>query len=330
MNLLGKIRIEPFKSRVLSDNPLRDSPIRTTPVYLPEGHERGGDFPLIVLLAGFAGSGMSHLNWSAWSETFPERLERLFAEKKLPPCVVIMPDPFTKLGGCQFVNSSAVGNYETHVTEELIPWVREHFRAGLTPDKTIIMGKSSGGYGAFCLAAKHPELFGFALVHSADCYFEYGYLPEFPATLSELQKYDSPNEMIACYGDPTKRISHAAINQTAMAACYSPNPKSPWAFDYPFDLETGEIRADVWAKWLEHDPVRMSEKPEIIANLKKLSGLYIECGKRDEFHLQWGARILSKRLRTAGVNHEYREFDGGHFNLQWRYDESLSWVGKRV
>lgn len=330
MALRGKILIEQFESRALRGNPLGDSPVRTIPVYLPEGHEGGDDFPLIVLLAGFTGSGLSHLNFSAWGETFPERLERLIYHEKIPPCVAVMPDPFTSLGGCQYLNSSAVGDYEDHLTGELVPWAQSKFRAGLSPEKTVIMGKSSGGYGAFALAARHPELFGWALVHSADCYFEYGYLPEFPQALTEIRKFGSPEQMIASYRDPTKRIGHAAINQTAMAACYSPNPDSPLGFDYPFDLETGEIREDVWARWLSHDPVRMAERPEIIGNLKKLSGLYIECGLRDEFHLQWGTRILVSRLRAAGVELEHREFDGGHFSIQYRYDESLGWWGEKL
>ena len=327
MKIRGQLLIENFHSRCLEENPLGDSPEREIPVYLPEGYLVSREYPLIVLLAGFTGGSLTNTNWSPWNESFPERIERLIHQNRIPPCIVMMPDPFTKLGGCQYINSSAVGDYEDHLTGELIPWMRERYRAGMTADQTVIVGRSSGGYGAFVLAARHPDLFGWMLMHSGDCYFEYGYLPEFPQALREIQKFDSIQEMIGCYGNPQRPVSNAAVNQTAMAACYSPNPESPYGFDYPFDLDTGELRADVWARWLTHDPVRMAEHDEIIANLKKLSGLYIECGLRDEFHLQWGARILSQRLTRAGVLHEHVEFDAGHFNLMWRYDESLSWWG---
>ena len=69
---------------------------------------------------------------------------------------------------------------------------------------------------------------------------------------------------------------------------------------------------------------------DVIANLKKLHGIYIECGLSDEFNLQWGARILSKRLREAGVVLDYREFDGGHMNTHYRYDVSLTWLGEQI
>ena len=329
MNLRGQLLIERFHSRCLEGNPLGDPAERDIPVYLPKGFNGAGEWPLLVILAGFSGSSRSHLNWQPWSESMPERIERLMAEHRLPPCVVMFPDPFTRLGGCQYLNSSAVGDYEDHLTGELLPWAREKFRAGLSSEQTAIAGKSSGGYGAFVLAAHHPELFGWLIMHSADCYFEYGYLPAFPEALLEIRKHGGPLEFLKTLDDPRPKGKawFSAIDKTAMAACYSPNAASPWGFDYPFDLETGEIRADVWARWLAHDPVRMAQRADVIENLKQLGGIYIECGTSDEFNLQWGARILTQRLRAAGLDVEHREFEGGHMNTNYRYDESLSWLG---
>jgi hypothetical protein len=73
-----------------------------------------------------------------------------------------------------------------------------------------------------------------------------------------------------------------------MAAHYSPNPKSK-EMGVPFDLETGEMLQNVWNRWLSWDPTRMVEKYS--NNLKKLKLIYIDCGTKDEFNLQWGARI---------------------------------------
>jgi pimeloyl-ACP methyl ester carboxylesterase len=332
MNLRGKLLIESFHSRCLEGNPLGDPAVRDIPVYLPEGYAAAREYPLLVILAGFTSSSRSHLNWMPWGETMPERIERLITSRRLPPCVVIFPDPFTRLGGCQYLNSSAVGDYEDHLTGELIPWAREQFNAGRKPAQTVIAGKSSGGFGAFVLAARHPDLFGWLIVHSGDCYFDYCYLPDFPATAQEIQKAAGPQKFIEKIGQPGQPSQSfmQAVNITAMAACYSPNPDSPWRFDYPFDLDTGEIRADVWARWLAHDPVRMADRADVIAALRKLRGVYIECGTQDEFNLQWGARILVRKLRTARVAVEHREFDGGHMNTQFRYDESLSWLGERM
>lgn len=329
MNLRGQLVIEPFHSRCLEGNPLGDPAVRDIPVYLPEGYDSKREYPLLVVLAGFTGSAFSHLNWMPWGETMPQRIERLIGEKRIPPCVVMFPDAFTRLGGSQYLNSSAVGDYEDYVTGELLPRMRATYRAGLTPAQTVVMGKSSGGYGAFGLAARHPDLFGWILMHSGDCYFEYSLLPDFPVTVRELQKAGGPQEFIKSIGKPgpMSKSFMQALNVSAMAACYSPTPESPWGFDYPFDLETAELRPDVWARWLAHDPVHMTQLPVVIENLRKLRGIYIECGMNDEFNLQWGARILVKKLRAAGLQVEHREFNAGHMNTQYRYDESLSWFG---
>ncbi|HEY3295448.1 MAG TPA: alpha/beta hydrolase-fold protein [bacterium] len=332
MKLHGQLLIESLHSRCLEGNPLGDSAVREIPVYLPEGYDGTRDYPLLLVLAGFTGSGLSHLNWMPWGETMPQRIERLISEKRLPPCVAVFPDAFTRLGGSQYLNSSAVGDYEDHITGEVIPWVRATFRAGLKPEQTVIAGKSSGGFGAFVLAARHPDLFGWMIMHSGDCYFEYSLLPDFPATAGELQKAGGPQEFIRKIGQPgpMSKSYMQALNVTAMAACYSPNRESPWGFDYPFDLETAELREDVWLRWLAHDPVRMAQLSAVTENLHKLRGIYIECGMQDEFNLQWGARILVKKLRAAGLSIEHREFNAGHMQTHYRYDESLSWWGSRI
>jgi enterochelin esterase family protein len=107
-----------------------------------------------------------------------------------------------------------------------------------------------------------------------------------------------------------------------MAACYSPNPVATGlAIDYPCDLYTGELRPDVWARWLTHDPVELVER--YAANLRQLRYIFVDCGTRDEFNLQYGARILVQRLRAAGIDCEHDEFDDDHRSIGYRYDVSV-------
>ena len=95
-----------------------------------------------------------------------------------------------------------------------------------------------------------------------------------------------------------------------------------------FDLETGEIRTDVWARWLEHDPVRMVEKHA--ESLKSLKLLYIDAGTRDEFALDLGARILCEKLKNHDVPHIHEEFDDGHFNISYRQNRSLELISENI
>jgi len=111
------------------------------------------------------------------------------------------------------------------------------------------------------------------------------------------------------------------VNMLAMASCYSPNPDSAIGFDLPFDTYTGALRSDVWQRWLPHDPI------ECVAAhadaLRSLRLYYLDCGRNDEHHLQYGNRIYSQRLEALGIRHTYDEFAGGHRNVAHRYDVSL-------
>src|SRR5262249_44587117 len=126
-----------------------------------------------------------------------------------------------------------------------------------------------------------------------------------------------------------QRRFHKPLNILAMAAHYSPKKGSPHlGIEFPFDLETGEFRPEVWRRWREHDPVQMVE--HFVGNLAKLRLVYIDCGTRDEFGLIWGARSLVARLRRAGLAPHYEEFEDGHMNIQYRYDTSLPLLARAL
>jgi hypothetical protein len=57
--------------------------------------------------------------------------------------------------------------------------------------------------------------------------------------------------------------------------------------------------------------------------LRRLKLLYIDCGIKDEYNLQFGARIVHSKLDKLNIHHIYEEFDGGHMNTSYRYDVSL-------
>ena len=119
-----------------------------------------------------------------------------------------------------------------------------------------------------------------------------------------------------------------AMSMIGMAAAYSPNPAEPCGVEFPFDLHTGELRGEVWERWLEHDPVRLCERH--VDGLKKLRFLFLDCGSRDQFHLQYGLRILRQRLERLEVTHTAEEFDDGHMDTAYRYDVSLPLLWKHI
>jgi len=353
----GTVVVLEHDSRILRDNPLGDPHVRKLAVWLPpqynEGAARGKGqrFPAFYNMAGFTGSGLSHIAWKPFSENLPERVARLVHEKKMGPAIIVFPDCFTALGGNQYVNSPAIGAYADYLTKEIVPFVDKEFRTLASREHRGCFGKSSGGYGAIIHGMRYPKTWGAIADHSGDSYFEFVYGHDWPNTLNELSKYRAspvkpgPVDVMrmekgagqglddgrvkrfleAVWKKP--KLSQAegyCIMMLCMAASYDPDPKAPNGFRLPFNLETGEWLPERWKKWRAHDPVNLVTR--FRANLKSLRGIYIDCGWRDQFHIHYGTRILSKRLHEAGIDHLYAEFDDNHSDVDYRMDVSLPFL----
>lgn len=323
----GQVAIETVTSEVLKDNSLGDPHVRDLFVYLPPGYDDGTkSFPTIYLLTGFTGRGAMLLNVQPFVPTIAERMDRLISTGSVEEMIVVMPDCFTHLGGSQYIDSSATGQYEKYVVSEIVPFVDRKFRTVQNRNKRAVMGKSSGGYGALVLGMRHPEVFGVVVSHSGDCYFEYCYLPDFPKAVRAL-KGDVKGFLERFWNEEKKeKDDFAVLNILAMSACYSPDPAEALGFKLPFDLRSGKIHPAVWARWLEQDPVRMAA---VHADaLRSLKLLYVDAGTRDEYGLDLGARIFVERLREMQIEHVFEEFDDVHFNISYRYDTSLALVSR--
>lgn len=325
------VRLE-HKSQVLKHNPWDDPSVRELPVYLPPGYEDLPD-PCIALwdFAAFTNSGPGHTNWRNHGENLIQRLDRLIAEQHLPPVIVPMPDCYSSLGGNQYVNSSAVGQYADYVVEELVPLVSSQFNVYDQKEGRGVFGKSSGGYGALYHAMHYPEIWGAAASHAGDAGFEWVYRVDFPKTCQVLSR---------CNGDviefirqfwrkkhPGSADFHALL-VIAMAASYDPDPESEIGFNLPFDLHTCVVDEARWDVWKRYDPVVMAKSCE--QALQSLCGLYIDVGGRDQYNIQYGSRQLTQVLQAMNIDHIYEEFDGTHSGIDWRLDHSLPYLASRL
>ena len=320
----GRVELARFESRVLRGNAAGDPHERLVPVYLPPGYdaEPARRFPVVFVLAGFTGRGRMLLNDQPWSPALDDRMDALIAAGS-PELILVMPDCFTRFGGSQYVDSAATGRYETHLVDELVPWVDERWRTLAARDHRGIAGKSSGGFGALRLGMRHANLFGALACHSGDMLFEYCYRPDFPRACSVLQEAGGIGHFLEAFvAKPQKgKDDFSTLNIVGMAACYSPETGAELGVGLPFDLATGLPRADVWERWLAFDPLRLL--PAHADALGSLRLLYLDCGTRDEFHLHHGARAFTAELRRLGIAHTYEEYADGHMNVSYRYDKSL-------
>ena len=357
----GTVVVLEHVSKILKSNPLGDPHVRKLAVWLPPQYDegaargRGRRFPVLVDMVGFTGSGLSHVAWKNFSENVPERAARLVHERKMAPAILVFPDCFTALGGNQYVNSSAIGGYADYLTKEIVPFVDREFRTLASREHRGCFGKSSGGYGAIVHGMKHADTWGAVADHSGDAYFDFVYHHDWPNTLNELAKYrprkSAPGkvdvrrlEKGADRGTDDGRVrafldavwkkpklsmaeGHAIMN-LCMAATYDPDRRAPNGFRLPFNLETGERLEERWKRWQATDPVNLVAKHR--ASLASLRGIYIDCGSRDQYHIQYGSRILSKRLQAARIRHTYEEFDDNHSDVDYRMDVSLPFLTRAL
>ncbi len=322
-------------SRVLDGNPLGDPIARDLFVYTPPDYDAASSrrWPTVLAIVGFTGTGGALFNVDALGEPLHDKLDRMIASGACPPMIVAAPDCFTRVGGNQYINSAGTGRYEDYLIDEIIPFVDATYRT-LPRGQWGVFGKSSGGYGSIVLGMRRPEVFCAIADHSGDAIFELCYLKDFPTALDAFREAGGPAAWLDRYwADPNRRREkfHRPLNALGMAAHYSPNPEAPAAhlrIDWPFDLETGEFRPAVWERWRAWDPVNMVDGH--VEQLRKLRGIYIDCGTRDEFSLHWGARTLAEKIRAHGIAVRHEEFDDGHMNITYRYSESLPFLADAI
>ncbi|MGK0339926.1 MAG: enterochelin esterase-like enzyme [Candidatus Azotimanducaceae bacterium] len=328
--LEGRIETITLDSAAIANNILGDPTQRQIAVYLPAGYDHSDEqYPLLVDIVGFTSSGLGHIGWKAFAETVPQRVERLISEGRMGKVVIAFPDCFTSLGGNQYINSSVLGNWADFLTIEMLPELESRFRLLPGAAHRGLFGKSSGGYGAIAHAMKHGEHWGAIACHSGDMAFELAYLADFPKTLMQLARYGGSiqsfmNQMIG-----SRKISGNDMHTLmilAMAATYDPAPELPFGVRLPVSSQTCELNEALWQRWLAWDPVRMVEDKEVQTSLKKLKGIFIDCGSNDQYALVFGARRLASRLVSLGITHTYDEFSDNHSSVDYRMDVSLPFL----
>ena len=327
---VGRIEYMQVESAALAGNMLGDPATRSVAVYLPEGYDEGrDDYPLFVDLVGFTGSGFGHTGWKAFQENVPQRVERLAGSGEMGKVIVAFPDCFTSLGGNQYINSAAMGGWETFLCVDMVAALEANYRVRKGRDHRALFGKSSGGYGAMVHGMLHADVWAAIACHSGDMDFDLCYRGDMPGTLRALAAHDHDAKAFVDRVHKGKRVSGSDMHRLmilAMAATYDPDPEAPYGIRLPVTTDTCELIEERWRNWLAWDPIYLVDKPEVRKNLASLEGLFIDCGEKDQYNLVYGARRLCRTLQRLGVEHRYEEFPDGHSAIDYRMDVSLPYL----
>ena len=132
-------------------------------LYLPPGYDKSDKrYPVVYILHGAPGEvrdpfvkGRVH-----------EAAEKLIMARKVAPFIVVCFDghgPDSPADVTNFLNrADGKWQMEDFMVHELVPWVDKKYRTIPKASARALIGVSAGGYGAFNLAMKHPDIWSIA------------------------------------------------------------------------------------------------------------------------------------------------------------------------
>lgn len=160
-------KIETYNSRVMGKG-------RTYGVVLPPDYEFSPTqrYPVVFLLHGGHGTPKDWLEKEKGAAV--ATLQKLYAEGKFPPSIIITPDGNDKRGTSPYWDPQYIdgpnGKVVTAVGDELVKVVQSRYRTLPSPDSWAIGGLSSGGWGALNVGLHNSDRFSILFSHSG--YFQ--------------------------------------------------------------------------------------------------------------------------------------------------------------
>jgi S-formylglutathione hydrolase FrmB len=333
--LNGRLEKVVLASELLRRNPLGDPHERPLWVYLPPGYQdEERRFPSVYLLHGYGGSVASWADRPTYGRPVLEMVDEAFAAGRAPQAVVVYVDGWTSYGGSQFVDSNGTGRYQSYLCDEIVRYVDAHYRTIADRDHRGVVGKSSGGFGALVASMLRPDVFGACASHAGDAFYEVVYQPCLRQVVRALRAWDG--DILAWWQEfrarcPDVRPGDRELEYVlGISACFSPDSEGVPVL--PVDARTGELRAQVWRRWLDWDPVRMI--PGHSEQLRSLRGVWIDAGSEDEFFLDLAARAVERALRRTGIAGDGLHFEivpgADHDAIGRRQVDSLCWLAERL
>jgi S-formylglutathione hydrolase FrmB len=283
--------------------------VKDVTVYLPPTYDSAQRrFPTVYYLHGATGNERSWLD-----RLHVDLVADSLIRTGLPEIIIVMPDgdtgywtdwASTEGFATQCAGDSLLtaiheqaatfcvkfGRYEAYMVADMAPAIDARYRTLATPTHRAIAGFSMGGYGAFFLALRHPDLWGAAVSHSgvlAPLYIgphPYNGHPRYAATVEEI------------------------------LASWPPHRRALFAIEFGTDTAT----------WWARDPFRQLQRLQ--ADHRPLPELFFDVGSSDRFADQ--SRALADTLRRLRIRHTFAEWPGDHNDAYWRahVGEGLTWV----
>jgi putative tributyrin esterase len=260
-------------------------------IVFPEDYwETEKRYPVLYLLHGYM------QNYTVWGRNLPAA----FYSRNLNDLILVLPDG----GNSWYVNFSQneegqTNNWEDHIIKDVIGYVDENFRTEARREGRAISGLSMGGFGAFSLGLRHPEMF-----------------VSLGSTSGALSYARSSGAAIAAN----------SLNNTPGSRQRSPEEEAQLAaadafisgiIDIP-GFSTQDERTPKGTAFETEEQAMAYDPFEIIYSVPKsqMPHIYIDSGTEDGLIAE--ARELAQLLMTNNVPFDFMQSRGRHNSEYWR------------
>lgn len=315
----------------LKGNLLGDPTEQPAYVYLPPGYEGSAKrYPTLYLLHGFTSNSSVWINGQYQGMKLQTLMDDSIKNGKVREMIVVAANGSNAYRGSFYTNSVVTGNWEDFIVRDLVNYVDTNYRTLQRAESRGIAGHSMGGYGSVVLGMKHPEIFSAVYALSPCCLAMEADMGEANSAWPGVLQLTSRDQLNA----PPRSFAqfyHAAM--IALSAAFSPNPnRAPFFVDFPFETKPGvctppaegklltdtpcvQRNEPAYAKWRANFPVYTAKANT--ENLKKLRGIFIDYGEKEEFeHIRMGVKLLSNTFSELNIPHQFEVYaNGDHGSL---------------
>lgn len=140
----GKVDVVEYDSKTVGAK-------RKMVIHLPPGYSKDAKYPVFYLLHG-AGDDETGWQKKGSADTI---LDNLYADKKMVPMIVVMPNGFARAPNSQSRN----GAFEDDLIKDIIPYVESNYAVKADRESRALAGLSMGGGQSFRIGLKNLDKF---------------------------------------------------------------------------------------------------------------------------------------------------------------------------
>jgi S-formylglutathione hydrolase FrmB len=237
-------------------------------------------------------------------------MDSLIAKGLGAEMIVVVPNGRNAYLGSFYTNSVTTGNWEDYIYRDVVSFIDGRYRTIAKSSSRGIAGHSMGGYGAFTIAMKHPDVFGATYALSPCCIGLEGDIAADNPVWSKAAKITS-RDLFA--RQPQSFDDFFTVAMIATSAAFSPNKdRAPLYVDFPYVPKNGVLARNepAYSSYREKMPLYNVERYR--DNLMKLRGIFLDVGEYDEFtHIRRATAMLSAELSEREIPHSFELYAGG-------------------